>query len=545
MLIAVFGVVLTGYETASAEKEPYLLFWEKGLKFEAAGNRTEAVRWFRKAAEQGYAPAKAKLYTVSEASSKILARLNTPVEVILYITPQDEMPTAIAQLEQDITDKLEGLKIAASGNLAYKTVYLEAGNVLPPPDEEGDANDDRREDAIEERMRDKGVTPFEVNDKLVYSSIGLACRDRKEEIIPNLMPQELRELEYRLVRTLCMLTRKKAPVIALVAPKEAFNNIWLRKIYEQMGQPVPTTEDPYKALEPILSRYGNYDVRRVQLTQESPLPNEYDTLVVINPRGLSERQRWEIGCALRTGKAVVIAVQNYEWDYRSSSSGLSLTKRDELPQVNELLEEYGLGISDDILMDANHSSLTIQSSNPSGDTQRVTLPTHIIVKDATMDKETIITRRLSSIIYLWGSALDIDADKLNKHGLEAKVIMSSSDESWTIGKDAPLTEASFKVPASGTKSYPLMAMVSGQFPDAFPDNERPAWPGEPPMPEKGDVKSVTPTPGKLLLIGCSEMFREDFLLRAGNGTGDIDLIINSVDAVTLGDDLVNVLVDIP
>jgi hypothetical protein len=55
------------------------------------------------------------------------------------------------------------------------------------------------------------------------------------------------------------------------------------------------------------------------------------------------------------------------------------------------------------------------------------------------------------------------------------------------------------------------------------------------MPEEDEVKQVTPAPGKLILLGCAELFRKNFL-QAGN----LDLFLNSVDAVTLGDDLVNV-----
>ena len=99
-------------------------------------------------------------------------------------------------------------------------------------------------------------------------------------------------------------------------------------------------------------------------------------------------------------------------------------------------------------------------------------------------------------------------------------------------------------PASG-KQYPLMAMVTGQFPDAYKDKPRPAWPEEQPMPgqppkppkekEEGEAKPVTPASGKLILMGCAEMFRKNFM-QAGN----LDLFMNSVDAVTLGDELVHV-----
>src|SRR5690606_30582610 len=150
-------------------------------------------------------------------------------------------------------------------------------------------------------------------------------------------------------------------VVALVAPKEAVNiDPQMKAILQQMGQPIPESEDPYEYLQQILE-VEKYTVERVELTKESPLPEEYDTLAVINPRSLNERQRWEIGRAIQSGKSVIIAVQNYEWDYRPTPEGLSVSKRDENPGINELLEKYGLGVSTDILMDTNKVPLSIQA----------------------------------------------------------------------------------------------------------------------------------------------------------------------------------------
>lgn len=498
-----------------------------------------------------------KIYTVSEASKDILNKLDTPVQVKIYITPKDKMPTGMTQLEQNIVDKIEELKMAASGKVEYSVVHLEAANVLaeankPPSDEE--EKDENK--AIEKRMLDKGVEPFsvramsqdQVTNQFVYSSIGVGYKDKKEEIIPQIMPQNLIELEYRLISTIFKLTRPKAPVVALVAPKEAVTiDPQYRQLLEQMGQRVPTTDDPYEYLEQIL-QMEKYEVQRVELTQESPLPEEFDVLAVVNPRQLNDRQRWEINRALVAGKSVVMAVQQYEWDYQVTRQGSVPTKREEKPQINELLEAYGLGISDEILMDVNSVPLTIQSSaNPlaamMGGGQTVNLPMHIRVTNKSMNTDTSITSRLSDIFYLWGTALSLDEETLTKHGLESKVLMSTTDRAWTIPADSPLTNAVCQPPESGGQRYPLMAMISGQFPDAFQDKPRPAWPvaqprpGQPPMPLQDDPEAtpVTAAPGKLILMGCSELFRKNFL-QAGN----LDLFMNSVDAVALGDELVNV-----
>ena len=497
-----------------------------------------------------------KIYTVADASTKILSSLDTPVQVKVYITPRSKMPTQLKDLEQGITDKLEELRVASKGRLQYATVHLEVANVLASDKPEEDDKDEDK--AIEKRMLDKGVEPFsvraigedEVMNKLIYSSIGVGYRDNKEEIIPRVMPQNIQELEYRLVSTVYKLTREKAPVVALVAPKEAVNiDPQMRAMLMQMGQPIPQSDDPYVYLEQFL-RHEKYELKRADLTQDSPMPDEYDTLVVVNPRDFGDRQRWEINRALVSGKSVVMAVQNYEWDYRPTRSGTSVSKREEKPGVNELLGHYGLGVNDDILMDSNHVPLTVRGGDSLaamlGGGQTVNLPMHILVNNSSMDHDTSITSRLPSVFYLWGSALKLDMDELKQHELDVNVLMSSSEDAWTVPGDESLTSASFDKPAAGGKRYPLMAMVAGQFPDAFKDAPRPEWPeeppprpGQPPKPprpeEEAEPGPLTPAPGKLILLGCSEIFRKNFL-QAGN----LDLFLNSVDALTLGDDLINI-----
>jgi len=500
-----------------------------------------------------------KIFTMSDASKSILENVDTTVQVKLYITPAKEMPTGMTTLERDITDKLDELRVASGGKLQFSVYNLEVSEAIASVQAEIAEEDETEEDVLERRLLDKGVEPFavevlsenQVTSKLIYSSIGIAYKDKKEEIIPRILPQNLLGLEYRLVSTIFKLTREKDPVVALVAPKEAVNfSPQMRQLLMQMGQDVPQSEDPYDIIQQVLE-YEKYEVQRVELTPESTMPEEYDTLVVINPREFSERQRWEVNRALRSGKSVVMAVQTYEWNYQGTPSGTSVNPREENPQINPLLEAYGLGVDEDYLMDINHLPLRVQSGGNTlqsllGGRQSVNLPMHMLINNSSMGQSTSITSRLSAIFYLWGTALNIDKDKLAELGLEAKALMHTTEDAWIWPKESPLTAASFE-PQPGEGPYPLMVMVTGQFPDAFEGQERPAWPvpqtqpGQfppPPPPPEGPADEITPAPGKLILIGCSEMFRKDFL-RAGN-SGNLDLFMNSVDALTLGNDLINV-----
>jgi hypothetical protein len=217
-----------------------------------------------------------------------------------------------------------------------------------------------------------------------------------------------------------------------------------------------------------------------------------------------------------------------------------------------LLDNYGLDVSTDILMDENCVPLNVQGGNSLQDVlsggQPIKLPMHILLHNTSMAADTSITSRLAQIFYLWGTSVKLDDAKLKQLNLNAKVVMHSSDQSWTVPGDAPLTKTSFSQPADPKelKQYPLMAVIDGQFPDAYAGKDRPAWPkaeqqpGQPPQPDAGEKEApaapVEAKPGKLIVVGCSEMFRKNFL----KGSGNLDLFMNSIDAITLNENLVNV-----
>ena len=494
-----------------------------------------------------------KLYTLSDASVRILRDLDVPVQVKVYITPSDKMPTEMRYLERDVLDKLEEMRLAGGGNLVMRTIHMETANVIQqqepgdmppePEDEEG---------AVERRLLSKGVRPFtvqalredEVINKLVYAAIGVAYKNQEEEIIPRLLPNDLDNLEYRLINIVYKMSRRQQPVVALFAPKQAVSiPPELMELYRRMNRPIPQSDDPYETLERVLQA-ERYDVRRLDTDGSATIAPEVDTVVVINPRTLSDRERWDLNRALHEGKSVLLAVQNYRWDYHVEQQVVAMTRQDENPQVNEWLSHYGLEIDPQILMDVNHGPLTIRGgSTPLAGGITLNLPMHILLTQESMNADVSITSRLSPLFYLWGSALDLRRDVLEENGLESTVLLTTSPLAWALDQDVSITPDTIQRPDVQGQRYPLAVLARGQFPDVYAGVERPAWeppPAQPgaPAPTPPDDKPLgdpQPAPGRLMVVGNAQMFHRNFF-SGGHG----DFFLNSVDALTLGDDLVNV-----
>jgi hypothetical protein len=214
------------------------------------------------------------------------------------------------------------------------------------------------------------------------------------------------------------------------------------------------------------------------------------------------------------------------------------------------LKHYGVTIDPAILMDVNHQPLTIQQSDNSlqsllGGGVTLNLPLHITLGQDAMNPEVSITSNLSPLFYLWGSALALKSDVMDKNKLTHQVLLHTTPNAWTLPPDAQLTSASLQPPAGGGQQYPLSVLVRGQFPDTFSGKPRPAWPapapqqpGMPPPPappEEAPATAPKPAPGQLLVVGDAQMFHRNFL-----SGGNLDFFLNTVDALTLGEDIVNV-----
>jgi len=509
-----------------------------------------------------------KIFTVSKASERILTSLDTPVQITLYITSKDKMPNQMSKLETNILDKLEEIDLASGGFIDYKAIHMEASNALSALRNDENEDKDEKDDLIEKRMLDKGVQPFQVQaleedqviTKLVYSSIGIAYKDRPEEFIPQVLPNTIDNLEYNLMNIIYKISRDHKPSVALVAPKTNVNvPPQLAALYRQMGRPVPRSEDPYAYLEKFLEM-EKYDINRVKISQRSRLPEKYDTLVVVNPKTASDRKKWEIARALYEGKNVIIAVQNEEWQYKLNRNNMDITKRSVNPGINDLLKEYGIEINENTLMDTEHQPLTVQnSSNPLaqmlGQGITLDLPTQIVVKAETMNKDVPITSKLSTITYMWGSALNTDQNKFDELKLKKTTLMSSTALSWTAKTSTQLTDRDLMKPAEralhgGGKAvkigpFDLAILVEGQFPKGLCAKDRPEYAEEavdpamarfsPPVPDDAPAGELIAGEGKLLVVACSTLFTKDFMNEANR-----DFFINSVDSLTLSNDLVEI-----
>ncbi|MBI5150091.1 MAG: Gldg family protein [Candidatus Omnitrophica bacterium] len=493
-----------------------------------------------------------KLYTVTATTKKILQGLKAPVTVKLYISPAEKMPTALRSLEQDIKDRLDELRVFAAGKLQYKIFHLEPA----------DAGQKEGEETLADKMQQKGIRPFQVRSieqdqmdiKLVYSAVSISYKEKEEEVIPAIMPANISNFEYELVSRIYRMTLDKIPTVAMVAPfTQRVVDPQMLALLRQLGQSAPDqyVDDKFKTLAAAL-QYEDYKFSRVRLTRENLLPEGLDTLIIVAPEKLNDRQRYEINRFLNAGGNVILAAQNYEYRYgRSGPTGIEISGERKDSNVNDLTGPYGIRVSDKMLLDERSDTISLSGAMSFGPFEvsvPVKAPMQILVDEESMNHNVSITGRLSPLLYLWGSALETDDKKFEELGLKKTVLLTTSKKSWTVpSRGTPLSGEDVRPDRTSYEAdLPLAVLLEGQFPDAFKGQAVPAWPKEDaqaaaaesvvPPPSEEKIPALSPKPGKLLLVGCSRMFEEDMIKNGGM----LNFFINSVDALTLGGELINI-----
>ena len=508
-----------------------------------------------------------RLYTISPASKEMLRSLDAPLQATLYVSPRERMPVGMKTVRQDVTDLLEELRRASGDRFEFAVVVIDPAALRAEEEEDkkpakivaGGVEEEEElteelsdEEELAERLLKEGVRPFEVRSveadgfgvTLVYCALTLSYKDRPEQVVPRIKAELVPILEYELMMRVDRLMRLKKPKIALVAPVERQPvEPSLAKVYRDMGKPVPDRRiDHYSMLEKVLKRL-EYQVHRLErFGEDRPLPDDADLIIVAGPSQWNERQLYELSAALRRGQAVLLATQRYSFDYRPYRGRFKVSAVPSGTTMDPFLDSVGVSLSPDWLFDRNSQAITMGgASMMAAKVQRpapVEMDTHVLVGATGMNTEVPISRRLGQLLLMWASTLELEPEGAAT-GLEITPLLWSSEESWLVpAHPGNIVNNDVTPPASFGGPYTLAALVEGVFPSSYAAGQAPAWePGVPAeaLPEMDPAAPDVPAT-RLLVLGCDQMLRDRFITAADNGR----FVLNAVDALALGDQLVNI-----
>ncbi|MGD8396931.1 MAG: Gldg family protein, partial [Candidatus Eiseniibacteriota bacterium] len=393
-----------------------------------------------------------------------------------------------------------------------------------------------------------GLGPFQiqtvVGDSLVPRTVwcGLLLeRGARRSVVPHLDGRTVRHLEFLLAAAALRLRDGRAPRVAVLSdlprlsPAEAYED------YQKQGLIAPAGTDVYSRLRRLLADYG---YRVIHLDPREPvLPDDVDVLVWMQPRRDASAPRRLLAGHLAAGGRALVALQHFNIQQRQYRGAGFETVYWPQPQFQDLdlyLRQLGVEQVREVLMDRTRADLELETevrrtAVREYDPQQVALPFLIRAVGTDYAAGSTITRNLGDLLFIWGNRFALDRERLAALDLEATILVTTSPTAWSYDWHGGwLPPEVFEPGDSLLGRCPLVVRLRGRFPPVVP---RTAASG----PDDLELRTAVPDGdasaprGDLVLVGCSEMFKNAHLERAGFAHDQ--LLLNTVATLALPTEL--------
>lgn len=412
-----------------------------------------------------------KAYTLSPGTREILAQIDTPVQIRLYVTRDNQLPVFLKTYAARVEDLLAEYRQASKG-------LVEVQLLNPEPD--SDAEDSARLDGVDGQMLPNG--------EKVYLGLSVSMLDKKQAI-PFLAPTRERLLEYEITRAISQVVSDKRPVVGLMSPLPLAGQMNPFMMQMGGGRPAWALYNELKA---------NFTVQDVPMAA-AEIPSDVSVLLLVHPKNLSEQTQYAIDqFILRGGKLVAFLDPTSPFDSANPMAGTPGGS-----SLGKLLTAWGIDFNPNMVVaDAIHF----------GETRQGRQPAILMLGEESLDRDDVVTADADNVFLVFSGAFEGKPAA----GLTETVLIRSSKESELI--DAQLVQGSGEailrnLRPSG-KEFALAIRLTGKFPTAFPDGKPAAPPAEPGQPEPPKEENATPglkeatAESSVLLFGDSDFLQD-------------------------------------
>ena len=392
------------------------------------------------------------LYTLSEGTRGVIAKLESPVKIRFYFSQSDaNVPLVLKAFGRRVEDLLGEFRQVSGGKIVVEKLD-------PQPD--SDAEDSAALDGVEAQVTGAG--------ERFYLGVSVSRLDQKFAL-PALTLDRERLLEYDLTRAIGRTTTAKKPVVGVMTPLPAFG----RGGNPMMGMPA---QEPWVFTSELRR---DYDVKRIDPNAEQ-IEDDIGVLLVIHPRGISEQAQYAIDQFVMRGGRLVALLDPYA--YFDQIPGMGRAEGGTASSLDRLLKAWGVGF--------DATKVVTDMKFLSGAGPRA-LPTLLSLSGSALNSEDVTTSRLGFVLMPFSGAFS----GTPREGIRQTVLIKSSTYSALSDASASMTQgdAAVKDFAPSGKEHPLAIRLTGKFKTAFPEG-RPVGPEK--TGDKGDKKADKAGAGK-------------------------------------------------
>ena len=443
------------------------------------------------------------LYTLSPGTKKVLANLQAPVKLKLYVSQGESVPVQLRGFAQRVEDVVREFKSAAGANLV-----VERYNPRPDSEEEDAAQLD-------------GIEPQQLfTGEQFYLGVAVTQLDRKQTL-PNISPQRERLLEYDLVRAVARVGSPERPKVGLMSG--------LPVLGERFNPFTRQSSDPW-VLANELKR--EFDVREVPLTAKE-IDKEINVLLVIHPRDIQPVTEYALDQFVMRGGKLIVFVDPYAYfDQMPTMPGVPPTPS--ASTLPTLFKTWG------VQMDPGKVVADVVFGSGGG--ARYT-PTVLSLNRTAFSRDDIVTGQIETLLYAFGGAFELKTPE----NLKATELVRSSPNSMlvdTMNATKSGEEATRSFNPSGNP-MPLALRLTGKFTTAFPegvkeDEKKPAAPGTPALRESPENSVIVVADVDMLADGAAVDIQDVFGRKVVvPSNGNLAFALGMVEQFTAGDELIS------
>lgn len=468
-------------------------------------------------------------------TDNLFASLKKPVNFVGYVS-EGILPEKLEKLTTDIKKSLEEYKVNSKGKL--NVTFLDPS---------------KNPEIAQEIASNYGFSPQSMSlmsQETFYFYLTVQDGDK---IFALGVPDDFEVSSFN--RDMDATLKRLAPgflrTVGIYTPPSAAMN----PMFAQYGMQQPQGKQ-FNAIQKKLGE--NYRTESVDL-DSGVVDTEIDTLLIVAPKDLNDKQLFAIDQYLMKGASVILVTSPVS--VNKQREGFSSEKYNS--GLTEWLAHHGVSIPDELVLDEKNSGFpAVRKRNIQGVTIRepylAPYPFFIDVRNQGLNEDLAITSGLGQVTLAWASPIVLDNEK-NKSRTVTSLINSSS-ESWRSSdisiepNRAVYPKYGFAIP--DTKESSLLAvMIEGEFESYYKGKESPLIQkeeenkkdeveGEAKGEEKeeaekdfGVVTSViekSPKISRLMVYASNEFIADDTLQISGMLSGSqylnsLQLVENSLD----------------
>ncbi|RKY17050.1 MAG: hypothetical protein DRQ55_16670 [Planctomycetota bacterium] len=485
--------------------------------------------------------------TVSQATA---AAQQGPLSLELIFSGPGRLPPSLRAAVRRLSGLARDLGLAAP--------QLEVVRVRP----------EELDEAGREALRERGVHPIKLAShdeesttvRQVWSAALLSAGQRTE-LLPFADEDAFEHAEFRLAFALWRLATGRRPLVAVAADNPRLSAAEAHEEFQKKGLIAPTGTDVYALARQALERV-DFETLRLDPRDAGvslPADREIGALIWLQPRRSVTRMLSLMVEHLYRGGKALLAVQHFNIQarqYKGRGFDFVYWPQPQAPDLEQLwLPDLGVQLVREVLFDKLNLPIDDQAQIAGKDrrdfqSMQVSLPFIIRAVGAGFASDSPITAGLGDQAFIWGCYMRLDQQRLAQLGLVAKVLMSTSEQAWSyLWSGGWLPQEVLAGPPLGADGEPqwlgrvaLAIDLSGQFPWPQFDFERgPSTREQGPSPYPVDEPLDQAAPGRLVLLGSSEVFKNRRLVGLRPEFRGDHLLLNAVADLVLDDGLPQVM----